>query len=124
MVKTALVEKYINDGRILIGALESENFPIDIAMWLYSEEPDEWQLVIATPLVDEVGLRETYRKIQSVLEDLPSRSISLIDVTILSPRDRLINAIKSNIGHSRDITLKGTVFDGILINNAYIYCVA
>jgi hypothetical protein len=26
MVKTALVDKYINDGRTLIGALERENF--------------------------------------------------------------------------------------------------
>jgi len=124
MVKTALVDKYINDGRTLIGALERENFVIDTAMWFYSEELDEGQLMIATPLVDEIGLRETYRRIQSVLAELPSISLSLIDVSVLSPHSHLINAIKSTVGRSKDITLKGTVVDGILVNDAYIYSVA
>ncbi|HSD58078.1 MAG TPA: hypothetical protein VLB04_07830 [Methanotrichaceae archaeon] len=124
MDKTVLVDKFINDGRILIGALEKENFVIDTAMWFYSEETDEWKLVIATPLVDEIGPRETYRRIQAILEELPSLSITLTDITALRPSNSMIKALKSNIGHSREISLKGTVFDGILINNAYIYCVA
>lgn len=124
MVKTALVDKYINEGRTLIAALKRENFIIDTAMWFYSEELDEWQLMIATPLVDEVGLRETYRRIQSILTKLPSISLSLIDVSILSPQNHLINAIKGTVGQSKNITLKGTVVDGILVNDAYIYCAA
>ncbi|MBN1236646.1 MAG: hypothetical protein JW999_11475 [Methanotrichaceae archaeon] len=124
MVKTALVDKYINDGRDLIAALEKEGISIDTAMWFYSEELDEWQLMIATQLVDQIGLRETLRRAQSIIRDMTSISLSLSDISILSPNSNLINAIKNTVGRSKDITLRGTVANGILVNDAYIYCVA
>ncbi|MHB8118753.1 MAG: hypothetical protein ACYDHX_08510 [Methanothrix sp.] len=124
MVKTALVDKYINDGRMLISALDKDGFLIDTAMWFYSEELDEWQLMIATPLVDQVGLRETLRRAQSIIRELTSISLSLSDISLLSPHSNLINAIKSTVRRSKDVILKGTVANGILVNDAYIYCVA
>lgn len=124
MAKTALVDKYINDGRLLISALDKEGFLIDTAMWFYSEELDDWQLVVATQLVDQIGLRETLRKAQSVLREMSTTSLSLSDISILSPHSSLINAIKSTVRRSKDVVLKGTVADGILVNDAYVYCVA
>lgn len=124
MAKTALVDKYINDGRMLISALDKDGFQIDTALWFYSEELDEWQLVIATPLVDQIGLRETFRRAQSVTREMTSISLSLSDISILSPHSNLINAIKSTVRRSKDVILKGTVANGILVNDAYIYCVA
>jgi hypothetical protein len=124
MVKTALVDRYINDGRMLISALDKDGFLIDTAMWFYSEEVDEWQLMIATPLVDQVGLRETLRRAQSIIKEMTSISLSLSDISILSPHSNLITAIKSTVRRSKDVILKGTVANGILVNDAYIYCVA
>jgi hypothetical protein len=124
MDKAALADKYIEDGRGLISALEDEKIAIDAAMWFYSAESDDWKLIIATPIVGEIGPRESYRKIQSVLEKMPSLSISLMDISVLSPSSSLISTIRNAIGHSKDIVLKGTVLDGLLISNAYIYCVA
>jgi hypothetical protein len=124
MVKTSLVDKYINDGRILISALDKDGFLIDTAMWFYSEELDEWQLIVATPLVDQVGLRETLKRAQSIIREMTSISLSLSDISILSPHSNLINAIKSTVRRSKDVILKGTVANGILVNDAYIYCVA
>ena len=124
MAKTALVDKYINDGRLLISALDKEGFLIDTAMWFYSEELDDWQLVVATQLVDQIGLRETLRRAQSVLREMSATSLSLSDISILSPQSSLINAIKSTVRRSKDVVLKGTVADGILVNDAYVYCVA
>ena len=124
MAKTALVDKYINDGRLLISALDKEGFLIDTAMWFYSEELDDWQLVVATQLVDQIGLRETLRRAQSVLREMSATSLSLSDISILSPQSSLINAIKSTVRRSKDVVLKGTVADGILVNDAYVYCAA
>lgn len=124
MAKTALVDKYINDGRRLVSALDNEGFLIDTAMWFYSEELDEWQLIVATPLVDQLGLRETLRRVQSVIGNLMSISLSLSDISLLSPDSNLINAIKTTVRRSKDVTLKGTVTNGILVDDAYIYCVA
>ena len=114
MDKAALADKYVEDGRNLIGALEDEKITVDTAMWFYSAESDDWQLIIATPLVGEVGPKETYRKIQSILDNMPSLSISLMDISVLSPSSSLISTIRNAIGHSKDIVLKGTVLDGLL----------
>jgi len=124
MAKTALVDRYIDDGRMLISALDKDGFLIDTALWFYSEELDEWQLIIATPLVDQIGLRETLRRAQSILRDMITISLSLSDISILSPHSNLINAIKSTVRRSKDVVLKGTVANGILVDDAYIYCVA
>jgi hypothetical protein len=124
MAKTALVDKYINDGRMLISALDKDGFLIDTALWFYSEELDEWQLMIATPLVDQIGLRETLRRAQSITREMTSISLSLSDISFLSPHSNLIIAIKSTVRRSKDVILKGAVANGILVNDAYIYCVA
>jgi hypothetical protein len=124
MAKTALVDRYINDGRMLISALDKDGFLIDTALWFYSEELDEWQLIIATPLVDQIGLRETLRRAQSIVREMITISLSLSDISILSPHSNLINAIKSTVRRSKDVVLKGTVANGILVDDAYIYCVA
>lgn len=124
MAKTALVDKYLNDGRMLVSALDRDGFLIDTAMWFYSDELDEWQLIVATPLVDQLGLRETLRRVQSIIGNLTSISLSLSDISLLSPNSNLINAIKTTVRRSKDVTLKGTVTNGILVNDAYIYCVA
>lgn len=124
MAKTALVDKYLNDGRMLVSALDRDGFLIDTAMWFYSDELDEWQLIVATPLVDQLGLREILRRVQSIIGNLTSISLSLSDISLLSPNSNLINDIKTTVRRSRDVTLKGTVTNGILVNDAYIYCVA
>ena len=124
MAKTALVDRYINDGRMLISALDKDGFLIDTALWFYSEELDEWQLIIATPLVDQIGLRETLRRAQSIVREMITISFSLSDISILSPHSNLIDAIKSTVRRSKDVVLKGTVANGILVDDAYIYCVA
>lgn len=124
MAKTSLVDKYLNDGRMLVSALDRDGFLIDTTMWFYSDELDEWQLIVATPLVDQLGLRETLRRVQSIIGNLTSISLSLSDISFLSPNSNLINAIKSTVRRSKDVKLKGTVTNGILVNDAYIYCVA
>ena len=124
MAKTALVDKYLNDGRMLVSALDRDGFLIDTAMWFYSDELGEWQLIVATPLVDQLGLRETLRRVQSIIGNLTSISLSLSDISLLSPNNNLINAIKTTVRRSKDVTLRGTVTNGILVNDAYIYCVA
>lgn len=124
MAKTALVDKYLSDGRMLLSALDRDGFQIDTAMWFYSDELDEWQLIVATPLVDQLGLRETLRRVQSIIGNITTISLSLSDISLMSPSSDLINAIKTTVRRSKDVTLKGTVTNGIIVNDAYIYCVA
>jgi hypothetical protein len=125
MDKTALVEKYIEDGKKLINGLDEKGFRLDAALWFYLTDSDEWRLLLASPFVEKEGPRKSYNVIQSVLEGLsPPSAISLKDISIVSPNYNLIQllkiAIRTGPGIS-DIRFTRNVINNTLIEDAYIY---
>jgi hypothetical protein len=67
---------------------------VKAALWLLSPELEEWRLVIATPLIDEVGPIEAYTQVQSILEATPgAQGISLDSISIVSLGDQMIRLL-------------------------------
>ncbi|MBA7490512.1 hypothetical protein ES702_01050 [subsurface metagenome] len=125
MDKTVLVEKYIQEGKRLIEALDKAGFQVEAAMWFYLTDSDEWRLLIASPFVEKNGPKKAYSFIQSVLAQLsPSSEISLKDISVLSPKHHLISllriAIRTGPGIS-GIRFTRNVINSTLIEDAYIY---
>jgi hypothetical protein len=122
MVATPLVDTYIDAGRRLIQALDESGFEIEAALWLYHTEPNEWRLLLALPLVDEIGPREVYRKIQAQVS--ASSLLTLRNVSVVSPEAEIIRllrgAVKTGPGIST-IRLSGNVFDGVFVDDALVY---
>jgi len=125
MDKTALVGIDIEGGEQLVSNLEQAGFDIRAALWLYSSEPDKWELVIASPLVDQKGPKKTYIFIQSELAKIePSPEIDLGDISVLSPEHRLIEALLRMKEIYPTVTtrwLNREVVNGVYIEGAYIY---
>jgi hypothetical protein len=129
MVKTALVEQDIEDGRKLIKALEQADLPVDAALWLYLPEPEEWRFMIASPLVDQKGSREVYAFVQSVLKKMsPSFRISLSNVAVVSPSYGLVQSVRqmlrANPNKISDLRFTKNVIDHQFVEDAYIYHMA
>ena len=99
----------------LLEALEKEPFPMTAAFWQYVSDAETWRLVIATPLVDEIGYIAAYTRIQTLLNQLPeeiSEGFSVTNITLLSPTaERLVKLrnhygiIPKNRSHIRRISL-------------------
>ena len=70
MVKTILVDKTIADGRELLRAIDDAGIPVNAALWLYQPETDDWEFVIATPLVLTDGSSRVYARIQDIMDGL------------------------------------------------------
>ncbi len=130
MVRATLVETDILEGQELISALRqsdlrfaASHFVVRTAFWLFDEESMEWRLIIATPLVDERGLRSAYTDIQSVLQRL-SLSLTLQNITVISPDDDLVKAIKK-IGKvpkgSIGLRIGRTRVNDVLVDDAFVY---
>jgi hypothetical protein len=136
----ALVEKDIEDGRKLIEALDQADFRVHAALWFYFSDSEEWRLMIATPLVDEQGPKETYTRVQSVLAKLfktsrfvpihgfpqveVSTGISLKDISVVSPKHNIIQALRAAIRTGPGISgirLTRNAFNNVFIEDAYIY---
>lgn len=125
MVKAALVEKDIQEGKRLIEELDKTNFKVRAALWFYLTDSDEWRLFIASPFVEKEGPIKSYDFIQTLLVKLsPPSEISLKDISVLSPSSDLIKlmrlAIHTGPGIS-GIRFTRNVINNTLIEDAYIY---
>ncbi len=125
MATTALVKRDIQERKDLIEALDKTEFKVDASLWFYSSDSDEWRLLIASPFVEENGPRNSYGFIRSVLaQPSPPSGISLKNVSVLSPKNRLIKLIKTAISTGPDIAgirFTRNVINNTLIEDAYIY---
>lgn len=125
MDRTALVNIDLEGGEKLLEALEKAGLIIYAAFWLYYSEPDEWRLVFATPMVDRKGPLKVYTLIQSVLAEIdPTLDIPLRYITVMSPKDKLVKALRKNYKEISEVRLSQSAVDGIFIEGAYIYRVS
>jgi len=125
MDKNPLVREDIEDGKRLIKALDESSFPVEAALWFYFTDSDEWRFLLATPLVDDKGPTRTYASIQSMMADMkPSLGISLKRISVLSPKNELIQllriAIRTGAGIS-EIRFTRNTINNVFIEDALIY---
>ena len=125
MDKTALVKENIENGEKLIEALDNTEFKVNAALWFYLADSDAWRLIIASPFEEEKGPKEAYSFVREELVKLSIHpELSLKDISIVSPKDNLINllkkAIKTGPGIS-GIRFTQNVINNVLIDDAYIY---
>jgi hypothetical protein len=114
----ALVDTEISLGRELINALDEAGFPVQAALWVYVPEASEWRFVVATPLVDQKGPTATYSEVQRALKRFVPSQISLRRISVVSPRDRFIQVLRSAI--RTDPGISGIRFTNNTINNVFV----
>ena len=125
MDKTTLVGIDIDGGERLVSTLEKAGLDIRAALWLYSSDPDKWELVIASPFIDQNGPKKTYTFIQSELAEMKSvLEIDLEDISVVSPEHRIIKAllkIRRLYPNGTIRWLDGDLIDNVFIEAAYVY---
>ena len=103
---------------------KSASFPFEGLLWLFQPELNEWRLVIATPMVDEVGPRKAYGKLWQITQDIPANTDQTLRVTLVSPNLPLYQALRSVFGKTASVEgarLGNTQVGGMYIDDAYLY---
>lgn len=130
MVAQSLVDSKIDAGRRLIEELDLSDFRVDAALWLFREESANWRLILASPLFDSHGPKETYRRLQNILAKLDygphdqSKVIGLSEIQVASPKDELIQLLRVALRTGptlSGIRFTGNTINGVFIDDAYIY---
>ena len=125
MGKATLVEADMEAGKALLKKLDEVKFKVKAALWLYMPDPEEWRLVLASPSIDTDGPKRAYETVQSQLQGIGQKDIlSLQNISLVSPRDKLIKALKSVIKTGKEIShirLTRNVINGLFLEDAYIY---
>jgi hypothetical protein len=98
MDQAILVKSDRDIGAKVIEALGRVGIPVSTWDWTFVPQLEEWQLMIATPWVDQKGPRTTYRALVDALQkaniysDVPMRRLFL-----RSPKDEQVRAIQREI---------------------------
>ena len=120
MYQTILVKDDVENGRRILDMLENRRLlQITAAFWFHYEEENEWKLVIVSPDVSDIGPKELYTRISTLLHDLandPKEPIQfpLRGIRLVSPYSLIYKMVKQRTGPAHE----GPALD------AYIYKMA
>jgi len=123
MDKTALVDKQIDEGKKLIEGLDKSKFKLVGALWYYNSNSGEWKLLLVSPLVDVIGPKQSYDVILAVLQDLKLSFELLTNISVLSPKNSLIQLL-GRVVHTEGISqirFTRNTINGVFIEDALIY---
>jgi hypothetical protein len=124
MATATLVNSDIDIGRRIIAALTRAAVPVTVYLWAFIPQLQEWQFMIATPLVDTKGPLAAYTEINRVLqkagifEDAPTRRVFL-----KSPNDRVLKSLEreSRTIPQETFRVVNEQIAGNLVEDAYVY---
>ena len=140
MIKAMFVDQLLAEGRRFLDTLKdpgivkigrrqstfggASHFRIKAAFWWYFSKSDEWRLVVATPLVDEMGPLATYKDIQITLSWHRELRLSLQSISVVSAKDDRVRAFNKAMKISPDpdgVRFTRSALNGTYIEDAYVY---
>lgn len=138
VVKEQLDAGAIAAGETLTSLLRKTDFGLVCSLWMFSQDSNDWSLVLASPRVGTEGPLQGYKIIHNVLAADPATAERLdpFTINVVRPNIPLVRAIQSlgdfgvqclqpapavRIAVPR--RLRTTSIDGVFIEDAYIYFV-
>jgi hypothetical protein len=121
MVTSSLVD--LEAGQVLVETLDAQGMPPAAAFWSYLPDAGSWRMILAFDSVDSDGKRATYEKLQKAITGF--ESLRLKDISVLSPRDKSVAALRRMLRVRRHgqapIRVTGAVVDGTYVDDVLIY---
>ena len=124
MATATLVNNDIEIGRRIVAALTRASIPVTVYLWAFIPQLQEWQFMVATPLVDTKGPLAAYGEVnkalqkEGVFEDIPLRRIFL-----KSPDDRVLKSLEreSRAIPQEAFRVVNEQIAGNFVEDAYVY---
>ncbi len=110
-------------GRQLTAELKKRGFSYRGVLWLFDEASDDWQLVVATEMVDGLGPRNTYLALSKITKSMQTSDFQLLRLSVMSPRNPIYAALRSVFGSAQSVEgarLQNTMVNGLSVT-AYLY---
>jgi hypothetical protein len=124
MDKTALVGPDIEEGRRFLDLLRVARVQVNAALWQRDELSGRWSLLIVTPLVEELGVKGTYRRLDEILSKAPQRpKIDLLNVSVFTPEARFHKSLHRELRHVRDLPVTRQPVGDHVVEDGFIYFV-
>jgi len=121
--KATLVDHDRKIGSHVISLLAANGIAVQEAFWVYVSQVEEWRLMLASPFVDQKGTRQTYVAVSNILNKSPLISeIPVRRISVLSPRDPVLQRVKSALGiPTRAALSPSSPIGQYVLDDAFIY---
>src|SRR5262245_15616266 len=124
MDTVTLVDNRIEEGQRLLDQLEEKGIAVRAACWVKPTDLDRWVLYIATPIWDEKGPLEAYRKLTPVHQSLGNDWLTSSDVTLVGEKHPMVKdaqEILRRFPHRAPIQSPLSLLGGIPVEYVYVY---
>jgi hypothetical protein len=124
MATATLVNNDIEIGRRIVSALTRASIPVTVYLWAFIPQLQEWQFMVATPLVDTKGPLAAYGEVnralqkEGIFDDVPLRRIFL-----RSPNDKVLKSLEkeSKAIPQEAFRVVNEQIAGNFVEDAYVY---
>jgi len=124
MATATLVNNDIEIGRRIVAALTRASIPVTVYLWAFIPQLQEWQFIVATPLIDTKGPLAAYSEVnkalqkEGVFDDVPLRRIFL-----KSPNDRVLKSLEKESRAVQQETFRvvNEQIAGSFVEDAFVY---
>ena len=124
MDKTTLVGPDLNEGHRFLDVLRGAGIPMNAALWQKDEIVGRWELVVVTPLVEELGVRKTYDRLDRILSKSPERpAVELVNVSVLTPESWFYKSLHQELRNAEDLPITRRQVGDHVIDDGFIYFV-
>lgn len=125
MAEDPLVGNDLSRGASLVAKLRSADFPVEFAAWSYSDEDDQWRLLLATPIVDTEGRLAAYSRIEELVGAEPWLHPGVNRLTVVGTASPALDAFRRLAGSmdTDDAVIHGQTGEigGRSISDSYVY---
>lgn len=125
LVTDIITEQMIQAGNSLITKLDSIGADIKSAFWLYLPDEKTWQLIIASPDIDNDGPRNFYKKIMLINKETNDEYIIPLDnISATELSNKIVQLLKTAVStkeNTEGIRFSRNTIKGHFIDDAYIY---
>jgi hypothetical protein len=126
MVKEQLTEEMVEAGAQLTQKLLDMGVPIDLAMWFFKADTNDWRLLYASPLVATEGSRVVYEKILQARKAIgpAAERLAFSSIGLKQTNDRLVQLLQKSVSTGPEVArvrLSRNAIEGQYIDDVLIY---
>ncbi|ESS69310.1 hypothetical protein MGMO_137c00040 [Methyloglobulus morosus KoM1] len=131
MAKEIFITQWFSDEMLLAGEtllkhLDETNAKVAAAFWILEDKDKAWELTIVSPLVENEGPRNYYKRINDINQSakIDEKVVSLHDIRVSNNNNRIVKAIKNSVlgnavlGNNR---LGRNFMSGVYFEDMYLY---
>jgi hypothetical protein len=124
MDKASMVSLDIERGAKIFDSLLGARVKVNVALWMYLSEYEDWRLVLSARQFDKLGLRAAYGLIHDALDGAGFTPERTPPIMILLMADPLIRELRRLFGKTKSVEgmrLGGQMIGGRFVEDAYVY---